>query len=400
MGASQSHPIPGLDTTCYIEDAARRFQVPTSVVRGYDDMFTERSEGKCAITRRQFDQLMISHGLLGKDRDDILDPLLGITHRAMIGRIWALFDTNKSGMLDRYEFIMCECVLRGGADGMNLLAYFLFTDTNGNRRLQHEEMHDAFCELLIRKKKADGGKGTLRREERRCMEAFAHDFMKAADKDNNGTIELEEFIRGWEVYKELLKFIWNYDGKQRSQEEMKQKLEDYEKIMLQERREDAEREKKKKELEKKKKKAVKEKTKQSKERERERIATEKKQTKSDEKLWKEKGEAAFPTTSEKDSLRKSSRLVMDSTDLDEVNGSTPTEGSADPKEKKKISYKRHEDDKGSKKEQKKLRDCSDAPSTISERSMSDAPETSAAVDTFMSVEEENDDDVPSSDSGN
>jgi len=207
MGAKHAtlHPLNKDDPR---SDAILRFHLKASQIDSYEASFKSAARGADTITKSQFDQIMqISQRPSPEEDDDIAG--LGISKRTMFCKIWRLFDVDKDGVMTWPEFLLCACFLSASKSHAMILSYFVIVDADGNGRLSKKEILDVFTKFLATKKRKDKRHGAegLTYEERKQLQSYTTEFLKIADKNKNGFVELEEFMGAWSLFGDKLDSI-------------------------------------------------------------------------------------------------------------------------------------------------------------------------------------------------
>lgn len=198
----------------------------------YHESFNSAAQGADTITKSQFDQIMQISGQQRREDDDDFAGL-GISKRTMFSKIWKLFDVDKDGVMTvcsiSYaqkriclcfhvsvfshvqwpEFLLCACFMSASKSNAMILSYFIVTDLDGNGTLSKKEIHEVFTKFLVTKKRQDKRHRAegLTYEERKQLQDYTTEFIKVADKNNNGLIELEEFMAAWSLFGDRISAI-------------------------------------------------------------------------------------------------------------------------------------------------------------------------------------------------
>ena len=100
------------------------------------------------------------------------------------------------------EFLLCACFLFGSRSHAMILCYFVVADLDGDGRLSKREIRDVFTKFLATKKRRDRRHAAegLSYEERDQLQRYTDEFVRHADKNKNGFIELEEFMSAWSSF--------------------------------------------------------------------------------------------------------------------------------------------------------------------------------------------------------
>lgn len=90
-----------------------------------------------------------------------------------------------------------------------ILSNFIVTDLDGNGTLSKKEIHEVFTKFLVTKKRQDKRHRAegLTYEERKQLQDYTSEFIKVADKNSNGLIELEEFMAAWSLFGDRISAI-------------------------------------------------------------------------------------------------------------------------------------------------------------------------------------------------
>jgi len=117
--------------------------------------------------------------------------------------IWNAFDSDGNGVMDIDEFRLYRAVNAVGSRRQRAVALFAVTDTSNDRALQKKEVVTmmTYAFLFNKKSKMDAPPTEILKlddEEKAQVAREADAFMERHDKDKNKSIELEEFLKGWD----------------------------------------------------------------------------------------------------------------------------------------------------------------------------------------------------------
>jgi len=121
----------------------------------------------------------------------------------LLEAIWNAFDTDGNGVMDVNEFRLYHAINAVGSRRQRAIALFGVTDTSNDRILQKSEIVSMM--ILARKFKkratmdpAPTAPVELTADELVEVTKQAEDFMERHDKDKSQTVEIEEFVKGWQ----------------------------------------------------------------------------------------------------------------------------------------------------------------------------------------------------------
>jgi len=121
----------------------------------------------------------------------------------LLEAIWNAFDSDNNGVMDIDEFRLYKAINSVGSRRQRAIALFAVTDTSNDRALEKNEIASM---MILAKKFAKRSAMAeppteviqLTPDELVAFTAQADAFMERHDKDKNGSIELEEFLKGWQ----------------------------------------------------------------------------------------------------------------------------------------------------------------------------------------------------------
>jgi len=121
----------------------------------------------------------------------------------LLESIWNAFDSDNNGVMDVDEYRLYRAINGAGSRRQRAIALFAVTDTSNDRSLQKSEIVSMM--ILARKfakiaqmKTAPTGLVELTPDEIVEVTEKADAFMARHDKDGNNSVELEEFLAGWQ----------------------------------------------------------------------------------------------------------------------------------------------------------------------------------------------------------
>jgi len=121
----------------------------------------------------------------------------------LLEAIWNAFDADGNGVMDIHEFRLYHAINAVGSRRQRAIALFAVTDTSNDRVLQKSEIITMM--ILARKfqkrSKMDApptGAIELTPDELLDVSKQADTFMENHDKDHSQTVEIEEFVKGWQ----------------------------------------------------------------------------------------------------------------------------------------------------------------------------------------------------------
>jgi len=146
----------------------------------------------------------------GKKKKMSKDQFLSSQSRRFIGMephllesIWNAFDTDGNGVMDVDEFRLYRAVNSCGSRRQRAIALFAVTDTSNDRALQKNEIASMMI-LAFRfnkRNKMDPPPTDviqLTTDELVEITKQADAFLERHDKDGNKSVEIEEFVAGWQ----------------------------------------------------------------------------------------------------------------------------------------------------------------------------------------------------------
>jgi len=121
----------------------------------------------------------------------------------LLGAIWNAFDADGNGVMDVNEYRLYHAVNAVGSCNQRAMALFAVTDTSNDRVLQENEIVSMMILARKFKKRAEmaappTGPVDLTEDELLQVSKDADAFMEHHDKDKNKSVEVEEFVKGWQ----------------------------------------------------------------------------------------------------------------------------------------------------------------------------------------------------------
>jgi len=144
---------------------------------------------KSSMTKEQFLETQ-KHRFVG------MDPHL-------LNAIWNAFDTDGNGVMDVDEFRLYHAINAVGSRRQRAIALFAVTDTSNDRALEKSEIVSMMILARIFKKRSELDPPPtepiqLTPEELMDVTTQAEGFMERHDKDKSHTVEIDEFVKGWQ----------------------------------------------------------------------------------------------------------------------------------------------------------------------------------------------------------
>jgi len=120
----------------------------------------------------------------------------------LLDAIWNAFDSDNNGVMDVDEFRLYHAINSVGSRRQRAIALFAVTDTSNDRALQKDEIISlmTLAEKLRERAKMDVPPTELIKltpEQEAEIAKEAEEFLARHDVDKNGSVELEEFLKGW-----------------------------------------------------------------------------------------------------------------------------------------------------------------------------------------------------------
>jgi len=121
----------------------------------------------------------------------------------LLNAIWNAFDADGNGVMDINEFRLYHAINAVGSRRQRAIALFAVSDTSNDRSLEKSEIVSMMIlarKFLKRSKMADPPKDVIQLTPDEILEvtAQADAFMERHDKDKSNTVEIEEFVKGWQ----------------------------------------------------------------------------------------------------------------------------------------------------------------------------------------------------------
>jgi len=121
----------------------------------------------------------------------------------LLDSIWNAFDTDGNGVMDVNEFRLFHAINAVGSRRQRAMALFAVTDTSNDRTLQKSEIASMMilARKFIKRSTMDPPPTEpiqLTADELVEVTKQADDFMERHDKDKSNSVEIEEFVKGWQ----------------------------------------------------------------------------------------------------------------------------------------------------------------------------------------------------------
>ena len=123
------------------------------------------------------------------------------------GHVFRTFDKNMDGTIDFKEFIQGLSIISRGTKEQKLRWAFQMYDSDGSGAVSRKEMLE-IVRSIFRLSAETGGLG----RDENTPEKFTNKLFVKLDRDNDGTITLEEFVRGANMYPSFMKLLENPAG--------------------------------------------------------------------------------------------------------------------------------------------------------------------------------------------
>lgn len=118
------------------------------------------------------------------------------------GHVFRTFDKNKDGTIDFHEFIQGLSIISRGSTEQKLRWAFEMYDSDGSGAVSRAEMLEIVRGIF----RLAGDRVNLPRDEN-TPEKFTHKLFAKLDRDNDGTITQNEFVRGVQCYPSLMRLL-------------------------------------------------------------------------------------------------------------------------------------------------------------------------------------------------
>lgn len=160
--------------------------------------FNRVSDARGKISKKKFIQLRI----------DFSSPEVS-------AKLFDLCDMDKSGLIDVKEFVIANAISLGTNIEEKLKASFRLYDTNGDRVLTKQEVIDTLYVFFLQQYKRDHNIPIYRQmelgdTEMRRLRHVVHQVFKKCDKDNNGTLDITEFVKGFAENKTVRRVLMQF----------------------------------------------------------------------------------------------------------------------------------------------------------------------------------------------
>ena len=118
------------------------------------------------------------------------------------GHVFRTFDKNNDGTIDFYEFIQGLSIISRGTQEQKLRWAFEMYDSDGSGSVTRREMLEIVRGIF----RLAGERANLPADEN-TPEKFTHKLFAKLDRDNDGTITQNEFVRGVKCYPSLMRLL-------------------------------------------------------------------------------------------------------------------------------------------------------------------------------------------------
>lgn len=118
------------------------------------------------------------------------------------GHVFRTFDKNRDGTIDFHEFIQGLSIISRGSQEQKLRWAFEMYDSDSSGTVSRAEMLEIVRGIF----RLSGDKINLPRDEN-TPEKFTNKLMAKLDRDNDGTITQNEFVRGVQCYPSLMRLL-------------------------------------------------------------------------------------------------------------------------------------------------------------------------------------------------
>lgn len=118
------------------------------------------------------------------------------------GHVFRTFDKNNDGTIDFHEFIQGLSIISRGTQEQKLRWAFEMYDSDGSGSVSRREMLEIVRGIF----RLAGDRVNLPRDEN-TPEKFTNKLFAKLDRDNDGTITQNEFVRGIQCYPSLMRLL-------------------------------------------------------------------------------------------------------------------------------------------------------------------------------------------------
>ena len=154
------------------------------------------------IQRKDFVKVMTKHGGMGEE---------------LANQLFDSFDTDNSGTMDINEYLALMGVTFGGTVQQKLRASFAIFDKDGNGSLSKDEVRDMLRMVIVQVMRAQfrSTHGKSAAKSATVLDAAANakidqvveEVFDRVDKDKSGSIDIDEFEKGFSENPEMLAFF-------------------------------------------------------------------------------------------------------------------------------------------------------------------------------------------------
>jgi len=179
-------------------DIMDKYGVPKEKLNDAIERFNRVADEKGRITKKKFIEV----------RMDFSTPEVS-------AQLFDACDTDHSGAIDVREFLMANAVTLGTNIEEKLRASFTLYDVNGDNVLTREEVINTLSMFALQQYKKDHKIPLYRRietseDQKKKLKKLVDEVFRKCDKDKNGTLDMEEFVKGFSENQEVCKLLIQY----------------------------------------------------------------------------------------------------------------------------------------------------------------------------------------------
>jgi len=180
----------------------RRYHLPEEKLKLIIESFKKQAKnGK--ITREVFVKIMANHGVMDAE---------------LSNQVFDSFDKNKNNEMDIHEYMALMGVTFGGTMEQKLKASFEIFDKNGDGVLSRDEVRNMLIMVVkqvtraqLKAKKGERVTGEtpveIDKEGMAKIEQILDEIFNEVDTDKSGTIDMNEFIKGFSEHPDICGFF-------------------------------------------------------------------------------------------------------------------------------------------------------------------------------------------------
>lgn len=174
-----------------VEAWKTKYNIPKDKVDVTFKAFSKQKDKNGMISRAKFIEIMTHEG--GNDT-------------AFAAAIFDSFDKDKSGSIDIREYMALMGVTFGGDIDEKLEASFQLFDEDGNGELSQEEV-ERMATMVFKSMLSRAGGGELTSKHKKEIKQIVKEIFKNVDKDGSGSLDKEEFKKGFKEHPEMCRFF-------------------------------------------------------------------------------------------------------------------------------------------------------------------------------------------------